>query len=321
MKVYTKLIYLTLLSISLLFSGCFEDEQTLSLNTDENVTLKYTTFTLSVEAPDSKTVTALNQTLLTDQNKTVVIKGVDNNTTFYLYNIPLVSGTNEINITATNEKNESVSKFFSFTSDANGSAPIAMHADSFSGVKSLQTDVKVGTLLNAKKYLFDQNGDGIIDEIKEDANFSVNLNQEGRYKPRITILTDDDVLYSSNSFALSLDVKADANQTDPVGAQPVDEAKHFVEALINNDRASVEEWFGHNEKLISYIYSDPKIQPFLAETYKHITSWEQTYHDSGYATVKILFEAEGKTYEGGFEMVTINPQVSTGRQWIVRFFY
>jgi hypothetical protein len=73
--------------------------------------------------------------------------------------------------------------------------------------------------------------------------------------------------------------------------------------------------------LIGYIYNNSKVQPFLAETYSKITSWEQTYHDSGYASVKILFEVEGKTYGGGFEMVTINPQIKTGRQWIIRFFY
>ncbi|MEJ2497169.1 MAG: hypothetical protein P8Y43_06815, partial [Sulfurovaceae bacterium] len=190
-------------------------------------------------------------------------------------------------------------------------------------VRSLQTTVEVGTLLDVQEYLFDIERDGVIDVIHaaSDGNFTVNLTQEGRYKPRVTIRTTNNLLYSSGNYALSLDVKADANQTDPKGYEAIDEAKHYIQAIIDDDRESVEQLLGNNERLIGYVYNDPKAQHFLAESYGKITSWEQTYHDSGYASVKIQMDINGTLYDGGFEMVTINPQISTGRQWIITFFY
>lgn len=128
-------------------------------------------------------------------------------------------------------------------------------------------------------------------------------------------------LYSSGGFALSLDVKADANQGDPVGAEPIDIAKTYVDAVINNDRETVERLLGNNERMISYVYGNPKAQQFLAETYSKITSWEQIYHDSGSASIKILINVNGEMYGGGFEMSVVNAQINTGRTWIIRFFY
>ncbi|MEJ2526969.1 MAG: DUF5011 domain-containing protein [Sulfurovaceae bacterium] len=300
-----------------------EVAQEINVELESNVTIKYDHITLEVEAPNSKIVTALNETLSKDHNRTFTIKGTDNNGTFYLYNVPLVQGSNEINITATSENNLSLSKLVTLNADANGSAPIAMRAGSFEGVRSLQTTVEVGTLLDVQEYLFDIERDGVIDVIHaaSDGNFTVNLTQEGRYKPRVTIRTTNNLLYSSGNYALSLDVKADANQTDPKGYEAIDEAKHYIQAIIDDDRESVEQLLGNNERLIGYVYNDPKAQHFLAESYGKITSWEQTYHDSGYASVKIQMDINGTLYDGGFEMVTINPQISTGRQWIITFFY
>ncbi|WP_373033797.1 hypothetical protein, partial [Sulfurovum sp.] len=162
---------------------------------------------------------------------------------------------------------------------------------------------------------------GIIDETSTDGNFSVNYTQEGRYKPRVTIRTTEGPLYSSGDFVLSLDVKADGNQSDPFGAQPIDIAKTYVDAVINNDRETVERLLGNNERMIGYVYGNPEAQKFLADTYSKITNWEQTYHDSGYASVKIHIDVNGTMYDGGFEMNIANMQVNTGRYWFVRFFY
>ncbi len=282
--------------------------------------VEYAYVTLEINATNTQALSAINTTLSGEQNRTLRINGVRNGGVYYLYNLPLLQGDNDINLSATNGT-KTVSSTITLTSDANGSAPIALRAEEHEGIQSLSTPVQAATLLDASQYLFDTDGDGLIDTTKNDGNITVSLNKEGRYKPRVTIRTTDNVLYSSNDFALSLDVKADAAQKDPAGAQPVDEAKHYVQAIIDDDREAVERFLGHNERLIGYIYGDPRVRPFLAKAYQNITNWEQTYHDSGYASVKILFEAEDKTYGGGFEMVTINPQVSTGREWIVRFFY
>jgi len=293
------------------------------LSIDTNMTIPYARITLELNATDTASLTAINQTLVQEQNRTIKIKGVDNNGTYYLYNLPLIQGSNEINLTATSDKNVSYSMLLDLISEANGSAPIGMRAGSYEGVGSLQTTVQVGTLLKVGEYLFDTNGDGIIDETHAaaDSNFTVNYTEEGRYKPRVTIRTIEGPLYSSGDFALSLDVKADANQSDPVGEQPIDIAKMYIDAVINNDRETVERLLGNNERMISYVYGNPKAQQFLAETYGKITSWEQTYHDSGRASVKILINVNGEMYGGGFEMSVVNTQINTGRTWIIRFFY
>ncbi len=293
------------------------------LSPEDNATLLYSYVTLEVNASRTAHLNAINQTLVQEQNRTIKIKGVDNNGTYFLYNLPLLQGSNEINITATSDKNVSLSTLISLTSDANGSAPIGMRAGSYTGIGSLQTTVEVGTLLNVGEYLFDSNGDGVIDAIHTaaDSNFTVNYNQEGRYKPRVTIRTTDNLLYSSGDFALSLDVKADENQYDPTGSQPIDIAKTYVQAVIDNDRETVERLLGDNERMIGYVYGNPKGQQFLAETYGKITSWEQTYHDSGYASVKILIDVNGTFYGGGFEMNVASMDVEIGRIWMIRFFY
>jgi len=118
-----------------------------------------------------------------------------------------------------------------------------------------------------------------------------------------------------------LDVKANADQKDPKGAEPVDVAKAYVKAIIDNDRETVEQLLGYNKRMIGYIYDNPKSQQFLAETYQKIKSWEQAYHNSGDASIKILFETEGQVYGGGFEMTVINQQINTGRIWMIRFIY
>jgi hypothetical protein len=321
------------LVMTLILSGCGGGDETpagspttsvqsITLNMKSDTSVPYDTFTLSAKAPNSTSITAFNQTLATDQNRSIMIQGVNNNNTFYLYNIPLIAGTNEINITATNDKNETISRVFSFTSDANGSAPIGMQADAYSGVSYLQTNVDIGTSLDAQRYLIDNDGDGIIDEVKTDANFSVNLNKEGRYKPKVTIETSDNVLYSSDDFALSLDVKADANQTDPVGAQPVDAAKEFVKALIDNDRETVERLLGYNQTNIEFIYADSQRLNEAIAYYKTIIKWEQVYYNSSYATVTIYLDDNNtEQSDGGFEMFLADQQIKTGRYWLIRSFY
>ncbi len=293
------------------------------LSPEGNATVTYSYITLEVSTTYTEELTAINQTLSNEQNRTIKIRGIDNNGTYYLYNVPLIKGSNEINISAMSEDNTSLSKLMTINSDANGSAPIGMRATEYEGIGSLQTEVEVGTLLNVREYLFDSDGDGVIDEthMSGDSNFSVNLTQEGRYKPRVTIRTEDGLLYSSGGYVLSLDVKADENQKDPIGAQAIDVAKSYVQAIINNDRESVERLLGHNQRMIGYIYGDPRAQQFLAEMYSKIINWEQTYHDSGYASVKILFESEGEMQGGGFEMNVVNMQINTGRMWFIRFFY
>ena len=105
-----------------------------------------------------------------------------------------------------------------------------MRATAYSGVGSLDVNISIGTLLNVKEYLLDDNSDGVIDQNQtennqtiiyptvSEGNFTVSYTAEGRYKPRVTIRTEDNLLYNSGYYAMALDVKGDENQTDPRGA-------------------------------------------------------------------------------------------------------
>ncbi len=156
--------------------------------------------TLEINATDTAELYAINETLAHEQNRTLRIKGYDNNQSFYIYNIPLIAGTNEIN-----------------------------------------------------------------DQSNSDGNFTVTLSSEGRYRPRVTIETTDGLLYSSGAYALSLDVKADANQKDPKGAEPMDVAKEFVNAIIGDDREMVERLTGGNPYIAALLYGNEKSIPLLKD--------------------------------------------------------
>ena len=289
-------------------------------------TIPYNRMTLEIPATLTQTLTAINTTLSQEQNRTIRVKGVDNNGTFYLYNIPLIKGTNKIELHAINEIDEEVMQSITINADANQTVPIGMRATEYEGVHSLQTEVEVGTGLDAQEYLFDSNGDGIIDERSTDGNFTVNFTEEGRYKPRVTIRTQNDLLYSSGNYALSLDVKADENQTDPVGAEPIDVAKEFVRALIEDDRDTVETLLMSGNKWLKMLYSNDQRRVNMIEKLKNITndSWEQNYHPSGAATVTATVYDTGLNQEIpiGFELTPASfDGIPRGHFWFVRAFY
>jgi len=287
------------------------------------VTVPYNRMTFEIATTSTETLTAVNTTLSQEQNRSIRVKGVDNNGTFYLYNIPLLKGENHIELNATNEAGVTILQSITVNADANLSVPIAMSAFEHEGIGSLTTQVTVLTRLNAIEYLFDSDGNGTIDETQTDGNFTVSYTKEGRYKPRVTIRTQAGLLYSSDIFELSLDVKATADQYDPVGATPQDVAKEFVEAFVGGDRRRVEQLLGENQRRIHAIYDNPQNEVMLKEVYSHILAWEQTYHAiDGSSSVRIIYELDGKMYEGGFEMNTAHSHgLHGGRKWFIRLFY
>lgn len=163
------------------------------------------------------------------------------------------------------------------------------------------------------------------EETGTEGNFTVNLTQEGRYKPRITIRTQNDLLYSSGEYALSLDVKTDENQKDPVGAQPVDLAKEFVKALIEDDRATIEKYLRGSKQRLDFIYKNEQVRLMAVEraTYIDPNSWQQVYHSSGGATVTAkIHDPQLGVFDIGFELSTLDSYgQSQGQFWFIRIFY
>ena len=352
-----------IISVDIIVTVTAKDEKSpffslLSPQEDQNIV--YNHITLALETINTTTLTAINDTLAREHNRSITIKGKQNNQIYYIYNLPLIAGENDINITATNELNETVTEQFTLTSDANGTAPIGMRATSYSGVERLDANITIGTLLDVEEYLLDSDGDGVIDQILQhipiepndenqtednetnidlnqtivdqnqtliyptvsEGNFTVRYTVEGRYKPRVTIRTEDNLLYSSDYFAMALDVKADADQKDPKGAEPMDVAKEFVTAIVGDDRERMERLTGSNKYILALLYGNEHSIPLLKDIYNSIDEWgEKELNMDGKASIHFLFDVNSTTYAGGFELKLINTQLYTGRKWIITFIY
>ena len=160
----------------------------------------------------------------------------------------------------------------------------------------------------AKKILFFQNNYLLKRSIDVDKVPNIALSQDG-----LNILVANDGESGLEQINIEL---------DPKGAEPMDVAKKFVQALIDGDRATVERLVGYSKKNISFIYSDQKRLANAIKLYKQITFWHsQTYHTTGYATVKAHIKTDTDEFDATFELVVANPQIKTSRVWIVKRFY
>jgi len=296
-------------------------------NTSLGNTIPYTAITLELNATAVEKLWAINETLAQEQNRMIRVKGYKSEDYYYLYNIPLLKGENEIRLIARSATGVETSKAVTVTSEANTTVPIGMRASRYSDVGSLETEITVGTTLDAVEYLLDSDGDGDIDEIRQDGNFSEGYYDEGRYKPRVTIRTSDNLLFSSDYYAMSLDVKASADQKDPAGAEPIDVAKAFVEAIINDDRGEVERFFLYSgSRWVRMLYENDVRRASMREKLKHINAsdWKQEYQPSGAATVTTTVHdsSTNKDIPIGFELTPASfDGYKRGRFWLVRAFY
>jgi hypothetical protein len=137
--------------------------------------------------------------------------------------------------------------------------------------------------------------------------------------PKIVISRDDLsllVAYEGTAGIATL-----TRELDPPGSQPVDIARAFVEALIANDQDTVKALVGYNPTTIDFIYSDQARLDKAIEYYQQITGYEQTYHTTGYATVKAHLITATEELDAFFELEIASPQVVTGRTWLVTQFY
>ncbi len=290
------------------------------LSAPAQTSVPYRGITLKAEAQGATSVTATNLTLQEEHNRTVSVEGAvqEDGKTFYLYRVALVPGENRIAISAENNRTGAQAREeIVIPADANLSLPLQLRASAYRGVESLTTTIIASTLLDAKTMLFDTDGDGIIDQaLPPEAHtennvtyYTAELNatytEEGRYRPRVTVETQEGPLFSSGAFALSLDVVSDANQKDPKGAEPIDIAKAFVKALIEDDRDSVERLTGYSANLLAFIYEDKASLERAKRLAKEIDpdSWKQTYRSNG--SIKVTAEAN----DDQFGKITITIEV------------
>jgi len=301
----------------------------------ENFIIPYDRITIVASSDRDITLFAINETLADDYNRTIVVKGYKNGENYYFYNIPLVAGENTVIFKSKTSSGTDIIQTITLRAEANESLPLGLGASDFRGVGSLAVSLETSTLLNAKRFLFDTDGDGIIEKelpaVKEQtddnitffsAALDVNYTAEGRYRPMVSVETDDGLFYSTGPFALSLDVVATEDQKDPAGSTPLDIALEFKEAIISNDRAKVERLLGYNSSLIDLIYSDPRALALIQDIYSRADEWKvEVWDEQGRASVSFAFDINGTKYAGGLELMVISPQIYTGRDWIIDFLY
>ncbi len=282
----------------------------------------YDRITLEVNAASASRLTAINETLAKEHNRTITLRGSKNRGFFYLYNLPLVPGENLIRLQAADSTGKTTETNLTIRADANRSVPIAMRATRYEGVRQLDTVVEVGTDLNASEYLFDLQSDGTVETVQSEGNFTLRLTEEGRYRPRVTVRTKEGLLYSSAPFALALDVKASQDQKDPKGATPLDVAKAFQTAVLAGDRGEIQRLTGNNPNILYLFYGNKHALPLLQKIYASVHEMhEEPWRMDGKTSVVYTFEVNGTIYGGGMELKLISPQLNTGRQWIVDFIY
>ncbi len=331
----------------------FRDDQLIMI-TDTNVTSYIdeglsaaTAYTYTVKATEDGFNKSLEDLSLGYNNFSLIATGayeslsIQNNTlpypykqeatkngdTLTLYNIPLGAGDNELNVTITYAGGHTQSTIHHIQNTPNretsGMMPLSLSVNKFSDVGELNATILVHTTFDVSEYMFDKEGDGIIDAVSTDHNFTYIYTQEGRYRPKVTVKTTSGELYTTEYYALSLDVKADASQKDPSGATPMVIAKKFIHALLTDDKETVIKLLGNNQKLIHFIYSDPQRLEIAKSHYRDIKpdSWVETYFSDTYAKVTMTMDIDGKEYQSGIELYTAAPQIYTGRYWIIKLFY
>jgi len=160
----------------------------------------------------------------------------------------------------------------------------------------------------AKKILFFQNNAWLKKSLEMDKVPTIAISNDGL---DLLIVNDGESGVLNATIAI-----------DPVGAEPIDVAKEFVQALTDGDRATVERVVGNNAKILDIIYGDQTNLNSAIDLYKQITTWHsQTYHTSSYATVKAHIKTATDEFDATFELTVADEQINTSRVWIVKRFY
>ncbi len=154
-----------------------------------------------------------------------------------------------------------------------------------------------------KKILFYQNNYWLKKSIDVDKTPNIVISRDGLS----LIVASDDISGIENMQI----------QMDPQGAEPIDMAKAFVQALIDGDRNKVEELLSYDQNRINLIYSNQTNLNQAIALYSQITTWSQTYHNSSYATVKAHIQTATDEFDATFELTLRDTPIV----WIVRKFF
>lgn len=149
---------------------------------------------ITIEVDDSITDVSVKNLSIPQLSEAVGIKSGDS---YFIYNIMLQEGVNNIEIKA-NEG--SLSKAFNVTSLNRGIPPVEIELDQYKAIDSLITQAKINhNSLVVTDYLIDTDGDKVIDIFSNTDSPQLSYLSEGSYTTNVTVRTDTNILYSSNS--------------------------------------------------------------------------------------------------------------------------
>ncbi len=167
------------------------------LSPEDDKTIRYNNVTLEVATGNFTQVNASNLSL----TETYAISGVINEASTYLYRIPLVEGQNIIELRATNSVGETSTRQLTLTSENINLVPLGIKTSLDEGFGTITTDISaIKPFPDAEEYLLDNESDGIIDSTNTTGHFTVTYDSVGRYQPRITVRTIDNILYTNDSM-------------------------------------------------------------------------------------------------------------------------
>jgi len=176
------------------------------LSPQDGQTIDYSYVTFEIDATDMKNVEVKNISL-TDSS---IKLGIQSKDMFYVYSILLINGENEIEINSTDVNDNVHTKRIILISLGKGLPPVKITVTPRAGNKKLTTEFDIKSLASTSGYLLDSNGDFILDDISVENKFAVEFANEGRYIPNVTVRTDSNILYTSNS-----------RFTDPIDVYPL----------------------------------------------------------------------------------------------------
>jgi len=203
----------------LLFLGCYENDSmfdgeddvsdfnTIKIISPTKNSVDYNFITLKVSGDFDDVIAIVNNKTYIGKHESLSSESLIKSNlekVFYIYNLNLKEGINKIELIADGGRKK---RIVYISSLGRGNPPIRLNLDLREGYEKLTTAINIETNMNAKKYLFDKDGDGYLDEIKYESNFKTSYQKEGKYFPQVTIECDDGTLYTTQKDT-SIDIKS-----------------------------------------------------------------------------------------------------------------
>jgi len=169
--------------------------------------------------------------------------GVKNANAFLIYNVPLQTGSNDIELVANAGRTKLT---VNIDSQGLGTPPLTLELNNTSGFGSLTTQAATNsTDLVISEYLIDSDGDKVIDQTSSTANFQLQYNAQGFYQPTIVIRTNRNILYAATAAQAVNVINNPLSNTTPIGdltnIQDLEEYGFYTYALSDSSILKISE--------------------------------------------------------------------------------